>query len=335
MTAAALPVAVRVAAGTRLLRWAVYVGLGLLFVLLALCMGVAIILSGGEANTDGLKAGAVPEDLVPAFLSASQTCGLSPAFLAADAKVESNFNAQAVSPAGAQGLMQFMPGTWRSYGMDASGDGLADPFNPVDAIYSAARMYCDERSQLLAAHTPGDLDSLMLAAYNAGIGVVLQCSCIPDYPETQSYVQKVLSVEVTMEASLPTGDSLPAPSDAASGAIAFAESKIGTPYEWGGDGSDGRFDCSGLTQAAYASVGIQLPRVANDQYNVGPHPTQAQLLPGDLVFFGTNLADSRSISHVGIYIGNGLMVDAPHTGAVVRIEAIAGWPDYFGATRPL
>jgi cell wall-associated NlpC family hydrolase len=56
--------------------------------------------------------------------------------------------------------------------------------------------------------------------------------------------------------------------------------------------------------------------------------------PGDLVFFGTNLADSRSISHVGIYIENGLMVDAPHTGAVVRIEAIAGWPDYFGATRP-
>jgi cell wall-associated NlpC family hydrolase len=219
--------------------------------------------------------------------------------------------------------------------VDASGDGRADPFDPVDAIYSAARMYCDERAQLLAAHTPGDLDGLMLAAYNAGIGAVLQCNCIPDYSETQAYVRHVLATEGTMEASLPTGSDLPAPSGTASGAIAFATSKIGTPYEWGGDGSDGRFDCSGLTQAAYASVGVRLPRVANDQYNVGPHPTRDQLEPGDLVFFGTNLTDSRSIDHVGIYIGNGLMVDAPHTGAVVRIEAIAGWPDYFGATRPL
>lgn len=125
-------------------------------------------------------------------------------------------------------------------------------------------------------------------------------------------------------------------SNAAAVAISYAESKIGIPYLWGGNGTadqGGRFDCSGLMKAAYAKAGIKLPRVANDQYNTtGVHPSWDELKPGDLVFFGQK-GDSRSIHHVGMYIGNGKMVHAPRTGTKIRINDVHYMSDYFGATR--
>jgi cell wall-associated NlpC family hydrolase len=116
-------------------------------------------------------------------------------------------------------------------------------------------------------------------------------------------------------------------------AIAWVQSKLGTPYLWGGTGTDsqgGRFDCSGLTQAAYASAGVRLPRVAQDQYAAASaHPAWKDLKPGDLVFFGTRW----NIHHVGMYLGNGMMIHAPHTGAVVRFNRVHYMSDYYGATR--
>lgn len=115
------------------------------------------------------------------------------------------------------------------------------------------------------------------------------------------------------------------PSRQAAGAIHYAQQQLGKPYLWGGEGTaedGGRFDCSGLTQAAYRTVGIELPRVANDQYNAGPHPSRDELLPGDLVFFSDDLTDSRAIRHVGIYVGGGYMINAPYTGAVIRFDKI-------------
>lgn len=124
--------------------------------------------------------------------------------------------------------------------------------------------------------------------------------------------------------------------DAASKAIAYARTKIGVPYLWGGTGTaaqGGRFDCSGLTQAAYAKAGIRLPRVANDQYQTTDvHPSWDELKPGDLVFFGEK-GNSRSIHHVGIYIGNGQMLHAPRTGTKIRINDVHYMSDYYGATR--
>ncbi|HXQ60796.1 MAG TPA: C40 family peptidase [Acidimicrobiales bacterium] len=119
-------------------------------------------------------------------------------------------------------------------------------------------------------------------------------------------------------------------SPAAATAVAWALAQLGTPYRWGGEG-DGGFDCSGLVQAAFAAAGVRLPRVAQDQYDAGPPvPSGLPLEPGDLVFFGSSSAE---VEHVGIVVVSGQMVDAPHTGAEVRIEPI--WSDgYVGATRP-
>src|SRR5690242_5732320 len=117
----------------------------------------------------------------------------------------------------------------------------------------------------------------MLAAYNAGAYAVIKYGGVPPYQETQNYVKTITTLSKSFAAPVTRVD----PTQQAAGAIAFAQGKLGTPYLWGGEGSaeqGGRFDCSGLTQAAYAKVGIALPRVANDQYNAGPHPSRDQLL---------------------------------------------------------
>src|SRR6266536_1117175 len=101
---------------------------------------------------------------------------------------------------------------------------------------------------------------------------------------------------------------------------------------WMQAGGAGSFDCSGLTSAAYRAAGIAIPRVAADQFNAGTHVGVPDLLPGDLVFYADDPSNPATIHHVGIYIGNGLMVHAPHTGDVVRIASI--WRDgYAGAVR--
>jgi cell wall-associated NlpC family hydrolase len=92
----------------------------------------------------------------------------------------------------------------------------------------------------------------------------------------------------------------------------------------------GGFDCSGLTKAAYAAAGIQIPRKAQWQYDAGPRvPAGQPILPGDLVFFGTG---PNAVTHVGIAVSSSHMINAPHRGAVVRIEPI--WrSNLVGVTR--
>ena len=116
-----------------------------------------------------------------------------------------------------------------------------------------------------------------------------------------------------------TGDSLGAQ------ALRFAEEKLGDPYVWGGAGPND-FDCSGLVMWSYEQVGIQLDHFTGDQWNEGEHISRSQLQPGDLVFF---FAD---ISHVGMYVGNGLMIDAPTFGQPVQIQPVF-WSAFVGAVR--
>jgi hypothetical protein len=109
-------------------------------------------------------------------------------------------------------------------------------------------------------------------------------------------------------------------------AMAVAKKYLGTPYQWGGESPSTGFDCSGLMQYAYHQAGVDLPRVAEDQFNVGEHIGRDQLEPGDLVFF----QDSTGyIHHVGMYIGGGKFMHAPHTGDVVKISKL-GEPYYSG-----
>ena len=114
--------------------------------------------------------------------------------------------------------------------------------------------------------------------------------------------------------------------------LAAAKSKLGDPYLWGGTGPDA-FDCSGLTQFAYGAAGIALPRVAADQWNVGAKVGLADLLPGDLLFWATDPANAATIHHVAIYLGGGMMLAAPHTGDVVKVQPVY-MDGFFGATRP-
>ncbi|MDO0912382.1 NlpC/P60 family protein [Streptomyces sp. DT2A-34] len=116
-----------------------------------------------------------------------------------------------------------------------------------------------------------------------------------------------------------------APNSRAAAAVSYAHTKIGSPYVWGATGPDA-FDCSGLTQAAYRSAGISLPRTTYAQIDAGRRVSRAELLPGDLVFFYSG------ISHVGLYIGNGQMIHAPNPSAPVRVAPLDEMP-FAGATR--
>ncbi len=136
--------------------------------------GVAAV---GGPTSGRVAAGTPYADL---FSQAGATHGVDPALLASIARQESGFDPRAVSPAGAQGLMQLMPGT-------AQGLGVSDPFNPAQAVDGAARLMHDLISRF------GQVD-LALAAYNAGPGAVLRYDGIPPYPETQNYVRSVMSM---------------------------------------------------------------------------------------------------------------------------------------------
>lgn len=117
------------------------------------------------------------------------------------------------------------------------------------------------------------------------------------------------------------------PSAAVTTVIQTALSKVGAPYAWGADGPDA-FDCSGFTSYAYASIGVDLPHSSRSQSGMGRPVSRAQLQPGDLVFY------YEPISHVGLYIGNGMLVHARTYGSPVAVVSVdqAG---YAGAVRPL
>ena len=119
----------------------------------------------------------------------------------------------------------------------------------------------------------------------------------------------------------------PPPSSKGASAVRWAEKEFGKPYQWAAAGPDS-FDCSGLMLWAYAHVGISLPHYSGSQFVSGPHVSRSNLQPGDLVFFGS------PIHHVGMYVGGGDFIEAPYTGADVRISSLAGRDDYAGAPRP-
>jgi cell wall-associated NlpC family hydrolase len=113
----------------------------------------------------------------------------------------------------------------------------------------------------------------------------------------------------------------------------FALSQIGKPYQWGAIGPS-TYDCSGLAMIAWQHAGVAILHYTGDQWVEGVHVSMNDLQRGDLVFYATNNSDPNTIHHVGIYIGNGNMVDAPYTGVDVRIDSIYQPGVPIGAVRP-
>jgi cell wall-associated NlpC family hydrolase len=305
------------------------------FVVVAAVTAVALGMSSSVTAQvqQSLQPGTVPTAYAGLIEQAATTCStLSAPLLAAQFYQESGFNPKAVSSTGAMGIAQFEPGTWSTWASPNDGDGKEDPYNPADEIPAAGRFDCALARQL--AKVPGDPVSNMLAGYNAGPGAVIDAGGIPHIEQTENYVKNIKALEKAFAAPIGTV----AVSAVAVEAIKFAYDRLGTPYLYGGTGTaaeNGEFDCSGLTQAAYASAGVTLPRVAAEQWYAGPHVPRDQLQPGDLVFFATNTSDPSTIEHVGIYVGGGAMIDSPHTGSVIRFDPIEGFnPSYIGAVRP-
>jgi cell wall-associated NlpC family hydrolase len=263
----------------------------------------------------------IPADYLTLYRQAATVCpGLDWTILAAIGKIETNHGRSPLpgvytgtNIAGAGGPMQLLEPTWDSiiarHEIPPGGATPPSRYNPHDAIYTAAYYLCDNGAGR------GDLQVAIFA-----------------YNHAQWYVYAVLTqAKAYATATQPCGAA--APSAAARMAIAYACAQLGQPYVWGGNGPrEGGFDCSGLTHAAYHTAGIELPRTAQTQYNTGPLlPTGTPLQPGDLLFYGT----PGNIHHVGLYLSTGLMIDAPDTGQVVKIEPYRHpQDDYTGATRP-
>lgn len=307
---------------------------------LLLCLAVVVVMLGGPNSdspagadagvmavagmTGGPVSGQVPPEMLALYRQAAAgVCpGLDWRVLAAIGTVESDNGTSILpgvhsgqNPAGAEGPMQFEPATFSVYAVPvpAGGADPPSPYDPTDSVYAAARMLCTN-----GAADPGRLAGAIFA-----------------YNHSDAYVSTVLTLARSMA---------PSPLSLASGsagavAAGFALAQVGTPYRWGAEQQGFGFDCSGLAQAAWRAAGVEIPRVAQAQHDAGVVVAAGTALqPGDLVFFG---GGDGSVTHVGIFVAAGTMVDAPHPGAAVRIESFPtsiggrwGSDEYVGAVRP-
>ncbi|MBF6238705.1 bifunctional lytic transglycosylase/C40 family peptidase [Nocardia otitidiscaviarum] len=267
----------------------------------------------------------IPESMLVLYQRAAGVCpGLDWNVLAAIGKIETDHGRSTLPGvhsgenfAGAGGPMQFLAPTFASvvsrHPMPTDGASPPSRYNPVDAVHAAAYYLCDSGA-------PADMYAAIFA-----------------YNHADWYVRDVLDQAARYRTYAPggTGDcGTVQGDDRASVVLAFACAQLGQPYVWGGNGPEvsGGWDCSGLTKAAFAAVGVSLPRVAADQYHAGPVVPESSLRPGDLVFYGT----AADIHHVGLYLGGGKIINAPTFGVPVRIQDYR-WhgDDFYGATRPL
>lgn len=291
-------------------REALKVAAGLvLAVLIALAFAVSSLMTFFGAAAPGQTiAGTyldeIPPGQLPVMQQAATLCGLPWQVLAAVAKVESNLGRNmATSSAGAIGYGQFLPSSWAAFGVDGDGDGDKDPYDFRDALPSMAQYLC----------TFGGAEDLRGALWA--------------YNHADWYVDQVLAVAVRYGHLAPGVQS--------NQVADLARAQIGTPYVWGGSSPDG-FDCSGLVQWVHLQLGIALPRTAQQQFDATIRLSPEELQPGDLVFFAYTYPSVEPITHVGIYAGNGMMINAPAEGDVVREMAVftGYWGDHFaGAGR--
>ncbi len=295
----------------------------------------------------------IPANYLQIFQQAGRTYGVPWVILAGIGEVESDDGRSSLpgvhsgaNAFGAAGPMQIGIGgaagnTWggvpvhpagqRVAGVatDANGDGTASVYDPADAIAGAAKYlvahgvqsnvsgaifaynhlssYVTDVLHWASVYAGGGF-TVSAAAGGAGGGVLTAAQCL-----------------VTAAAGGTGGGPRDAqiPNQVAATAIAFARAQLGKPYLWGGTGPDA-FDCSGLVMMAYRAAGVDIPRTSQQQWIWGPRVAPGHEEPGDLVFFAGADGTSTSPGHVGLVIGNGLMIEAYATGFPIRIAPYGG-----------
>jgi cell wall-associated NlpC family hydrolase len=286
--------------------------------------------AGTGAGGSPVAVADIPGDYLALYVAAARTCpGLDWSVLAAVGKIETDHGRSTLpgvrsgaNASGSVGIMQFQPATWAAvtaqHPVPPGGATPPSPYNPHDAIYTAAAYLCSG-----GAGNPATLNEAIFS-----------------YNHSNQYVADVLAQahRYTASASATTGrdQAGTAPQSANSGsgsgvaaaAITYARGQIGRPYVWGGNGETG-FDCSGLTKAAYGAAGVTLPRTADQQFRAGPRlPANEPLQPGDLVFYGGPI-----ITHVALYVGGNQVIQAKDIGTLIEQDALPT-SNYAGATRP-
>ncbi len=271
--------------------------------------------------------------------------------IAAQDSVESSWNPNAVSPVGAEGIAQFMPSTWPVYDSPPAVPGPDTPFNVPDAIMAQGRLDCALVAAVgpLAQQTGIPVLTLALDAYNAGLNAVTQAGGIPPNPQTEAYAPAIEQLATTTYAEVGSSPAGTGTGNFDSAEIAAAQGELGLPYVWGGGSYSGPsgsavappalvgqpgFDCSGLVMyAVYQASGgaVALPHLSEEQVTLGQAVavgSGAQVLasgtlePGDVIGF-FNLDADNQWDHIGVYVGNGEMIDAPETGQVVSVTNLA------------
>ena len=266
--------------------------------------------AGLSGAATAAAAALIPAGYLVLYEDAAQTCpGLPWSVLAGIGTVESD-NGQSHLPgvhsagnsAGAEGPMQFLPATFAEYA--AGPDKPLSPYDPADAIYTAAAMLCARGAR---GGSPAGIENAVFA-----------------YNHAQWYVSEVMT-QAREYAAQGSGS-------VAAAAIAFAEAQAGKPYQWGAAGP-GSYDCSGLVYAAYAAAGIHIARTTFEWQQDGPQVPLSQIQPGDLLFSAGSDGTATNPGHVAMYLGGGQVIQAPQAGQDVQ----AGPLDLAGvvaATRP-
>ncbi|RCV50052.1 C40 family peptidase [Marinitenerispora sediminis] len=217
------------------------------------------------------------------------------------------------------------------YGQDGNGDGVVSVYDPADAIPAAA--------DYLIAHGARENVRNALYGYNHAwwyVEDVLEWA--ERYADGSFSTDQAIETAVNCDLTA-SGDPLgQAPDELTQAVVDWALAQRGKPYVWGGTGPNG-FDCSGLLMRAYESIGVTIPRVSQDQWNFGPRVEQGEEQPGDLVFFDVQRpGEPPGPGHVGMVVGDGLMVEAWCTACgpiATREYDDPNRADIMGFTRPL
>jgi cell wall-associated NlpC family hydrolase len=272
--------------------------------------------TGLAGNATPLARVGIPAGYLAWYMAAAKTCpGLPWSVLAGIGEEESDHGRSGLpgvrsgaNSAGAEGPMQFEPATFSEFAVNADPGQRLTPYDPADAIYTAAAMLCASGAR---GGAPAGIEQAVFA-----------------YNHAQWYVTEVMAWAARYAAQ---GGGQPA-STAAVTAIAFARQQLGKPYQWGAAGP-AAYDCSGLVYAAYAAAGIHIARTTYQWAQDGPVVPLSQIQPGDLLFSAGSDGTASNPGHVVMYLGGGQVIQAPEQGQPVQAGPI-DLPGIVVATRP-